>query len=53
MGVGGHSTPQPLYPRVKPDTHGIGVLVNIGVGLDSAEYLAPTGVRSPARPVRS
>ena len=47
------ATPQPLYPRKGPGARFIGGWLGPRAGLDCAEYLAPTGIRSPDRPARS
>jgi hypothetical protein len=45
--------PRPLYPRERSDTHCIEGWVGHRAGLDGAENLAPTGIRSTDRPARS
>ena len=45
--------PTALYPRERLGTHCIGGWVGPRNGLDSAENLVPTGIRSPDRPFRS
>jgi hypothetical protein len=52
MGWVVNATPMPLYPRQRPGTHCVGGWVGLRAGLDSAENLAPTGIRSPDRPAR-
>jgi hypothetical protein len=47
------TTPLPLYPRERPDTHCTGGWVGPRAGLDVCEKSHPTGIRSPGRPVRS
>jgi len=47
-------TPRPLfYPRVRTGTHYTEGCVGPRAGLDGFANLAPTGIRSPDRPVRS
>jgi hypothetical protein len=48
-----NATPRPLYPQERPGTHCIGGWVDPKAGLDGAEKLAHTGIRSPDRPARS
>jgi hypothetical protein len=54
MWVGGQRhSPAALTPGQKPGTRCTGGCVGPRAGLDSAENLAPTGIRSPDRPSRS
>jgi hypothetical protein len=53
MGWVVNATPRPLYPRESPGTHSIGGWVKPRAGLEGPENLAPTGIRSAARPARS
>ena len=48
-----NATPWRLYPRERPGTYCIGGWVGFSVGLDGAENLTPTGIRSPDRPAGS
>ena len=53
MGWVFNTTPRPLYPRERPDTHCIGGwLAPRPVGTDAKNF-APARVRSPDRPARS
>jgi hypothetical protein len=45
------TTLRPLYPWERPGIHCKGGWVSFGVRLDGTENLAPTGIRSPGRPV--
>jgi hypothetical protein len=44
---------RPLYPQERPGTLCTGGWVGPRAGLDGAENLDPTEIRSPARPIRS
>jgi hypothetical protein len=48
-----NATPRPLYPLKRPGTHCIGGRVDPGLFWMGMENLAPTGIRSPDRLVRS
>jgi hypothetical protein len=47
------ATLRPLYTRERPGTHCIGGWVGRRAGLEGAENLSHTGIRSPDRPARS
>jgi hypothetical protein len=54
MGWVVNPTSRPLYPRERPGTHCMEGWVGPRSGLERvAEYLAPTGIRSPDRAARS
>ena len=53
MGWVVNATLQPLYPWERPGIHCIGGWVGPKTGLDGAENLAPTRIRSSDRPARS
>ena len=46
-------TPRPLYPQERSGTHCVGGWVVSMAGLDRAENLTLTGIRSLDRPARS
>jgi hypothetical protein len=48
-----NATPRPLHTRERPGMHCIGGWVGPRAGLEGAEKLAPTGIRSPDRPASS
>jgi hypothetical protein len=50
---GKRHAPADLLPGRRPDTHFIGGWLALGPVWTGAEYLAPTGIRSPYRPARS
>jgi hypothetical protein len=50
---GQRHAPAALYPRERPGTHCTGGWVDPRTGLDSAENLTVTGIRSPDRQARS
>ena len=47
-----NTTPRPLYPRERSGNHCYEVGWATGPAWTGAENLAPTGIRSPDRPVR-
>jgi len=53
MGWVVNAIPRRLYPLKRPGTHCIGGWVGPRAGLDGAENLAPTGIRSQNHPARS
>jgi len=53
MGWVVNAKPRPLYPPEGPGTHCIGGWMGPRAGLDGAENLTPTGIRSPDRLARS
>jgi hypothetical protein len=53
MGWVAYAAPRSFYPRERHGTYCIGGWVGARAGLDGAENLAPTGIRSPDRPARN
>ena len=53
MGWVVNATPRPLYPRERPGTHCIGGWLEPRAGVEGAENVATTGIRTPDRPFRS
>jgi hypothetical protein len=51
--MGGQHHALAAFTQERPGTHFKGGWVGFGAGLDRAENLAPTGIRSPDLPARS